>query len=177
MATVLENIERLAKSYSDARDLLSERVTSLTDEIELVKRQKLPGIKKSLEKVATLQLILKNALEAAPGAFVKPKTLIFHGIKVGYKKGKGKMDWEDDEQVLKLIKKFFPEQVEILINTKETPNKQALDGLDVKDLRKLGITVEETGDQVVIKAVAGDVEKLVNALLKDAVEDTTAEAV
>ncbi|MBI5561297.1 MAG: hypothetical protein HY894_00350, partial [Deltaproteobacteria bacterium] len=35
------------------------------------------------------------------------------------------------------------------------------------DLKKLGVTVEETGDAVVIKPVDGEVERVVNALLRD----------
>jgi hypothetical protein len=39
-------------------------------------------------------------------------------------------------------------------------------------LKKLGCTVRDTGDEVVIKPVDGDVDKIVRALLKDATEET-----
>lgn len=166
--SAVEHIEGLTRAYSELRDLLSERVSAFNDELDLIKRQKLPGIRKTLAKVAEAEQKLKAALEAHPEAFVKPKTLIFHGVKVGFKKGKGKMEWSDPDMVVQLIKKHFPEQVELLIRTKETPDKQALDGLDARDLRRLGVSVEETGDVVVIKPVASDVEKMVAALLKGA---------
>ena len=43
--------------------------------------------------------------------------------------------------------------------------------LEAGDLRKLGVTVEESGEQVVVKPVETALEKLVKALLKDAQED------
>lgn len=169
----LEEIERLTRTYGEARDLLAERINALNEEVELIKKQKLPGIRKTLAKVAEVELQLRHAIEESDGLFVKPKTIIFHGIKVGYQKGKGKLHWDDPDAVVSLIKKHFPDQADALIRTKESPEKKALDELDVKDLRKLGITVEETGDTVVIKPVVGEVEKLVNAFLKELINNNT----
>lgn len=166
-----EEIEKMTKVYSESRDLLAERVNALNEEVELLKKQKLPGIRKTLAKVAEAESNLRHAIEESGGLFVKPKTIIFHGIKVGFQKGKGKMSWEDPDVVVSLIKKHFPDQADILIRTKESPDKKALDDLDVKDLRKLGITVEETGDTVVIKPVVGEVEKMVDAFLKELVNN------
>ena len=36
------------------------------------------------------------------------------------------------------------------------------------ELKRIGVTVEETGDQIVIKPTDSEVDKLVNALLADA---------
>jgi hypothetical protein len=113
------------------------------------------------------KLILSNAIEESPDLFIKPRTIIFHGIKIGLEKGKGKIEWSDDDQVVRLIEKNFPEQVDILIQTKKKPLKKALANLSVQDLKKLGITVEDIGDIVVIRPVDSDVDKLVEALLKE----------
>lgn len=170
----LQEIERLTNEYADIRELLAERVNALEEEIEFLKRQKLPGIKNTLKKAAEAEARLRAAVEASPGCFVKPKTLVFHGVKVGFQKSKGSIEWDDDEMVIRLIRKHFPEQADILIRLKETPNKDALGEIPATDLKRLGVTVKDSGDKVVIKPVDGEVEKIVNALLKGATGEEAA---
>jgi tetratricopeptide (TPR) repeat protein len=167
----LADIEKQTKDYADARAVLAEAVRDLNDELELAKRQALAGIKRALHKAAKAEAELKAALEAEPELFEKPKTQIFHGVKVGYRKSSGKIEWEDDDQVVKLIKKYHEELADVLIKTTEKPIKKALQELDAAALKKLGVTVEDTGDVVVIKPVDSEVDKLVAALLKDAVDE------
>ena len=39
--------------------------------------------------------------------------------------------------------------------------------MSVSDLKKIGVTVIETGDEVFIKPTDSEIDKLINALLKD----------
>jgi len=173
MAT-LADIEKQTKTYADARDHLVDRVRALKEELEQIKSSKLPGIKKTLARVAEAEVSLRAALEESAALFVKPRTQIFNGVKVGYTKGKGKITWEDDDAVVRLINKHFPEQADVLTRTVTVPDKQALAGLTAAELKRLGVTVEETGDVVVIKPVDGEVEKTVAALLKGAADEAEA---
>jgi|CXWL01.1.fsa_nt_gi arsenate reductase-like glutaredoxin family protein len=166
----MELLERLCRTYDEMRGILSTKVDALEVEMDALKRAKLPGIKKALGRAAEAEATLRAAIAESPELFAKPRTVIFHGVKIGYQKGKGKLEWEDDAVLLAKIKKLMGSQVDQLINTKETPSKQGLNTLDVAELRRLGVTVEETGDVVVCKPVDSAVEKLVNALLKDAVD-------
>lgn len=163
----LQEIEKLTKDYADAREALAQRVQGLEDEINTLKRKALPFIRKSVEATAQRKAKLAVAIDESPELFMDPRTVTFHGIKVGLQKGKGKIEWVDDEQVVKLIRKHFPEQADLLIKTTDKPVKKALTQLTVAELKKLGIEVEETGDQVVIKSTDSEIDKLVNALLKD----------
>ncbi len=163
----MNEIERLTKDYAYAREALAQRVQGLEDEINTLKRKALPHIRKSVEAAAERRERLKSAIEVSHEFFIEPRTVTFHGIKVGLQKGKGKIEWDDDEQVVKLIRKHFPEQADVLIKTTDKPVKKALAQLTVSELKKLGIEVEETGDQVVIKSTDSEIDKLVNALLKD----------
>ena len=166
MATLGE-IERLTKDYADWREQLSNAVRALEDEIGAVKRKYMPSIKKKVAAVTERQANLKAVLEDSAGLFVKPRTLILHGVKVGFQKAKGKISWEDDDQVIRLIKKHFPEQADVLIKITEKPVKDALGQLSAAELKRIGITVSETGDVVVIKSTDSEIDKLVEALLKD----------
>ena len=60
------------------------------------------------------------------------------------------------------------------IRTTDAPDKKMLAELPVNELKKLGCTVADTGDVVVIKPTDSEIEKAVAALLKDAVEGEVA---
>jgi hypothetical protein len=171
----LSEIEALTKDFSDARNVLVERVQNLNDEIEAAKRRLLPGIKKAVAAVSQKRSVLHSAVEDSADLFVKPRTVVFHGIKVGFQKGKGAIEWDDDAQVVKLIRKHFPDQFDTLVKTTEKPVKGALENLSVQELKWLGVSVSETGDQVVIKATDSSVDKLVKALLKAEEAETVGE--
>ncbi|HOQ48172.1 MAG TPA: hypothetical protein PK157_22890, partial [Bryobacteraceae bacterium] len=83
---------------------------------------------------------------------------------------KGKLVWDDEQLVIRLIKKHFKDQADILIRTTEEPNKEALRQLPAEDLAKLGCSIEGAGDQAIVKRVAGEVEKLINKLIEKLVE-------
>lgn len=177
MAT-LGDIERLTKEYADARGNLAATVQRLEDQIEALKRQYLPGIKTQVAIAAAKRLDLKNAIEDSKSLFVRPRTIIVHGIKVGLQKGKGKIEFDKSEidRIVKLIEKHFPERADDLIETKKTPIKKALNRLTVQELKRLGIEVEDTDDAVVIKPTDSQVEKLVDKLLKEKDAEKSEEA-
>lgn len=164
----LKEIERLARAYATERRKLADSVSDLTTELAAAKRKQLPTIRRAVARVADQEAALRAALEAAPGLFAKPRTHTFDGIRVGFAKGKGGLSFEDGGRVVALIRKHFPEQFDVLVKVTETPLKGPLAQLEVRDLKRLGVAVTETGDQPVIKAVDGEVEKLVDALLKEA---------
>ncbi len=166
MAT-LNDMDRLAKNYADWRAKLCAQVTELELEIEQARRTHLPEIKRIVAGAAGAKAHLAAAVEETPEQFVKPRTVVMHGIKVGFQKGKGKIEFDDPEKVVKLIRKHYPEQFDLLVKTTEKPVKKALGALTAEDLKKLGITVESTGDVVIIEAADSEVDKLVAALLKE----------
>lgn len=165
------HIERKAKAYAEARTTMADIVSTLQAGIEALKREHLPALRRQVRRLAELESELKAQIEAAPDCFVKPKTVVLHGIKLGFEKGKGAILIEDEEAVVKLIKKRLPELVDQLIKTEETPLKGGLQQLTVQQLKSIGCQVQEAGDRVVIRAVDKDVDKLVTALLKGATED------
>jgi hypothetical protein len=173
----LGEIEQLTKEFSEARQQLADRVRGLEDEIQTIKRRRLTGIKNTVNIVIEKQSHLKAAVEESSALFVKPRTMVLHGIKIGFQKEKGKISWTDNDQVIKLIKKHLPEQADVLIKTTEKPVKDALLNLPTADLKKIGCTVSETGDQVVIKSTDSEIDKFVDTLLKEEGLDKSEEAV
>jgi hypothetical protein len=171
------DIESLARKFSDARYTLGSSLQILNDEIEDIKRRHLTALKHLVARAAERQAELSAAIDSNHDLFVKPRTVIFHGIKCGLRKGKGGVDWDDDDRVVGLIKKHFPKaQAELLIKTTEKPILDALEDLSAADLKAIGCTIEDTEDKIVIKATDSAVDKLVNALLKDAIDEAQTEA-
>jgi hypothetical protein len=173
----LGEIEKLTRDYAAARERLAERVRELEDEVEKVRRLRMLGIKQRLEAATQKHSELYAAIEGAPELFRQPRTLMIANIKVGFQKGKGEIKWDDDARVVELIRKHRPDEFDVLVKTTERPVKSALAMLAAGDLRRLGVTVVESGDQVVIRAADSEIDKLVSALLKEAQAEEAAEPV
>lgn len=163
----MNEIERLTREYAHARRILADRVQELEDKISALKKKVLPLIRASVEATAHRQAKLQAAIEESPRLFKRPRTVILHGIRVGFKKEKGKISWEDDAVVIKRIKKSFPEDWEVYIKVKESPIKDTLAQLSGEVLQKLGVKVTDDTDEVFIKATDSEIDKLVSALLKE----------
>lgn len=164
----LELIEKRAAAYAVAREHLANIVSAMNEGIETIKRDHMKRLKKAVSAAAEEHDALKALIESAPDCFIKPRTIVLYGIKLGYQKGKGKIEWDDADQVVRLIKRHFPEQADVLIATSERPAKEALAQLTAAELKKLGISVTDGGDAVFIKPADSAVDKMVDALLKDA---------
>lgn len=166
----LTEIESKAKKYAAARDSLAGIVSTLNQAIEALKRDALPSIKLAVARASEHHDALKGLINEAPELFVRPRTLTLHGVRVGYAKGKGGITWDDPDAVVAAIQKNLPEKEDALIRWTGKPLKEALNQLDVAELKRIGCRVVGTGDQIVIKPVDSEVDKLVDAFLKKATE-------
>jgi hypothetical protein len=172
----LETIDNLTRTYAKARNVLSERVQDLDSEIRKIHQSRRRGIKSALAAALDAKAKLEATVSANRYLFIKPKTVTIEGIRVGLMKQKGKIECEDEAQVIKLIRKVFPDQADVLIQNKESVVKSALGSLTTAELKKIGCTVKESGESVVIKPQDSDLDKLLEKLLDDTNEDTTDEA-
>ena len=184
MSTSSEAITALeyhAKQYAAARAILALRANALEKEVAAATQRKLPGIRTALAEAANHQAQLVAAIEQHPELFTRPRTMTLHGIKFGFAKGKGAVEWDVEDTVLvERIEKLFkdePELLQQLIKTTKKPSANALKELDAKVVAKLGVTVEATGDYVFVKAADSEVDALVKRLLKEGnVEEAAQEA-
>ncbi len=167
----LKEIEKGAKAFADARIILRGCVETLEDELLTAKKRYLPTIRKAVEAAKEREAALKAAIEQAPDLFQKPKTLTLFGIRIGFMKQKGKIEWDDDDLVIRLLKKCYPETWETYVKITQKPIRAALETLPASDLKKIGVEATDSGEAVVIKPVDSEVDKLVDALLKENHED------
>lgn len=163
----LKEIEGMAKAYAGARDSLGDRVRALEEEVAAARRKHLPGIKRAAEGAANNKAKLEALVEDSPSLFKRPRTLVIHGIRVGFKKGRGEVQFDDKTRVVALIRRHLPEKFEDLVKVVETPLKAALMRLSTAELGRIGARLEETGDQVVVNPADSEIDKLVDALLAE----------
>lgn len=163
----MTEIESKTKVCSDSIKVLQTLIFNLEQELDAIKSRHRSDVMAAVERYRAAYANLNSSIEAKPELFVKPRTFVFHNIKIGMQKPVGKLVFEDEEKVVALIKKHFDAQFNVLVSTRHTLNKDALGRLAADDLKKIGGTVKDTTDQVVIKPMAGDVEKMVAALIAD----------
>jgi DNA-binding transcriptional MocR family regulator len=167
----LSLVEKLAEIYAKKRAVLKGIVAKIQLEIAQANSRHSVALRKAATETRDARAALEEAIEAAKPEFVKPKTRTFHGIVVGFRKLIGKLTWSDADAVVKLIKKHFADKTDLLIKTTETPAKETLEKLPAEDLKKLGVSVGQDSDVVVIKAGTDPIDKLVEALLKDKADE------
>lgn len=160
----LERIERLCTAFDQSCITLDGMITELEADLEIVRSKHLRQLKRQATDVARLEAELRTSVEMAPDLFVKPRTLTIAGIKVGFTNSKGKLEWDDEDMVVAAILKHWKEDADVLLQTSQSPRKEALRALPAGDLAKLGCRIDGAGDQVVVNRQAGDVEKLITKL-------------
>lgn len=174
MATMKE-IEPLAEKFNALREALAGTLMAHDEERRALIKKYLPRIKRLVGEARAAREALSQAITESPALFEKPRTRTMHGVKLGFQKSKGKIEWDDEASVIKRIRAQLPEeQVELLIRKKEAVHKPSVYDLAAGDLKRLGIRIVGDGDEVVIKDAAGDLDDLIEALLKDDTEEVAA---
>jgi len=169
MATLAE-IEDKARHYHVCLSALDQRVNELEAEIADCKRNHLPEIRRLIGVVQEHRAALLDAVHASPEVFAKPKSRVFHRIKVGWRKAGGKVVVADEAKVVAAIKRLFPRRTGDLINVTERVDKKAVAELPGAELKKLGVQLTEDVDEAFVKPVDGEIEKLAAALVNKRAE-------
>lgn len=165
----MDEIEALARGYAKARDALEDTA----DEIKELQRKavasRMRGLRNRIAEAAAAEDALRAAIEARPDLFVRPRTVAVDGVKFGYRKQAGAIDLGDEAKAIERLRKLFPAREAATVNVKETLDKKALRKLPAADLARIGVTIGDPGDAVVIEVAPSDVDKLI-AFLSDALQ-------
>lgn len=164
--TLLE-LDRSAAAFATAHQEFVGLANELDADIAHLRQRYAARIRRATGKVAETHSELNAGIVNSPHLFERPKTIVLHGVKVGFQKGKGGIVFGDPDTVVRLIEKHFPDEAEGLLHIKKCPNKEALEKRTVAELKKVGCEVTAAGDRVVIKPLDGEVKKLVSGLLKE----------
>ena len=174
ITTTLDDVNERARVLSEARGHLGHLMQALNAGIEALKADAMGDIRAAIDIATDAWGELEDVIEANPQLFVRPRTVAAHGIVFGIQKGKGSIDIPDPERTVVLIKRQLPEYADKLIATKEVPVKKAIERLTAGELKRIGVSVVDAEDQVVIRSAPSDVDKLVKALIRAQLEDDAA---
>ena len=163
----MEDIEGLTERFALARDDLRHELETLEAAVKRLKESRLKPLRELVSGATNAHDELNAAIDDSKALFVKPKSRVLHGIKVGYQKSKGSLSFVSDALVVALIRKHFGDRQALLIKVTESPVKAALEKLPAADLKKIGVTVVPGIDRVLIKPADSEIDKLVDALLAD----------
>ena len=134
MTASLHGVQRAAERYADARSRLKGRMESLQRTVDDATRAVLPAIQEAAAAAEDARAALETEIAHAPDAFVKPKTRTCSGIKVGFRAGRERVEWDDDKSLVSRIRSLFPAQFEGLVKTTEKPVSAALAALSAEQL-------------------------------------------
>ena len=166
--TTLADIETKAEAYAAARAALADRVAVLQAEIDALTRRELPAIREAMAQAQAAHADLRFAVESAPELFIRPRTRVLHGLRVGWMTGKGRVEIDDEADTIARIRRLLPEeQAELLIRVRESVDRNAVADLTAADLKRLRIRVVPGSEQVVIKPQDSALEKLIKGLLPE----------
>lgn len=159
-------IERAAQAYSDSIDDLKSQMNLLEEAITEEKRLAMPLIRQCVRKARKKEKELQSLVKGSSDLFQKPKTRVFHGIKVGFRLVAMKLKYPADDKLVAKIRSELPDEADTLIVTKDAPVKDAIQNLGVKVLRRLGILVQNPFNEVVVKHQTGDMLKMADAMME-----------
>jgi hypothetical protein len=165
VSITLADIERACKAYSDESTKLNDLVSALDADLAKVKQDHIAGIKRQATVVARREAELAQHRDDAPDLFVKPRTVIMHGVKVGYTTSIGRIDYDDEAAVIRQIRAKLADRADELIRSEESLIKDALKRLTPAELARIGCRIDGAGNIGILKLVGGDIEKLIDKLI------------
>lgn len=162
-------IDQLCVALRAARDTLRALAGRANEDIETIKREHLPGLRLALAAAGDAEIELRDAVQASdPALWRRTRSRILHGIKIGWQKQRGKVDFADEAKTIERMRQLLPkDQVALLIRVREAVHKPAVYDLTAADLRRLGITVADDCDQVVVKDIESELDRALEALLDE----------
>lgn len=164
--TPLDHIGTLAEAHHDAHKELTEIVTELEAHLESVRKQFIKDLNRAVIKARTTRANLEAAIEAAPPhVFLKPRTLLIHGVQVGLEKGKDSLSVADEANAIAIIERDMPALAGTAIKTEKKLVAAMIKGFNTEALNHIGAKIIPGVDAVVIKEATSPVEKTVKALL------------
>lgn len=163
----MEAIEHCARELAQARRALEADVRNAEEALGEVRAKWGDVLKAQAHRVAELQDELIGYVEQCPDLFEKPQSQEFDGVKVGWRKSKGRLELPETEKLLKKIGEVLTRsQKEAVVKVKVTILKGQLARLSGEILKKLGINITGAGPEPFVSFPKSDIAGQVDWWLK-----------
>jgi len=161
----LQEIQTKIREYSQINNALLDVQREMESEYAKIKKQYTPVLIQKATKLKNLRQEILELIDINRHLFDRPKTQSLYGITFGLRKKKGTL--KVAKNTVDLIKKHFKDDWQQFIQVKESVMKSALNRLDARTLRKIGVTVENDTEVPLVKSDFDKIEKFIDALLKE----------
>jgi|GEM_PF-4800158 len=163
----MDLIETGAKALADARLRLAKEILRAEAKLLAVREDFERPLKEAATAVLTQQAELLSLVDRAPALFKRPQSIEFHGVRVGWRKGKGRLELPETETLIKrIVDQLTQSQRKTVLKVKTTVLKGGLAKLSGEILKKLGINVTAAGSEAFVSFPKSDAEKHVDWWLK-----------
>lgn len=161
----LSKIEAACKRATEAAEALSGAITDLRAAIEPSIARALPGIRDALVQFRASRKAVADLVQEHRDLFEKPRTRIYHGVKVGLQALPGQLMLENQgDALIARIDRALPDAAKLLAPTSREVSITALKLLSDADLARIG-GVKVSGETKVVVTLPLDPEPAVHALL------------
>lgn len=161
-----KKIETHAKRYQALLAKLNNTSATIRRKISEATAAHLADLKSTMDEMTGLEKQIKEHLIRNKDLFEKPRTRVIHGLKLGFRKGKGKLIVNDEQKLIERLEKEYDDNVGVLVRTSKKIVKAGIEKLDAKELKRLGVTMQDADDQVVFDVVEDSMDDLINFLLE-----------
>ena len=170
----LDKIEDQSREYAAANAATLRLADDLKAAIAAVCATHVGKIKTAAQAAAVERETLMALLAEAADLFAPPRrSLTVDGVRVGWKKERGKVVITDEAAVVQRIRERLPEdQAELLIRRTERVHKPGVYDLSAADLKRLGIQIEADADAPFIKDIEVPIDKLIAGLMDEYAEQS-----
>lgn len=168
MTISFSDIEAAAVQLASARKRIAEAVGALNAEIESARARHHAGVRAAALAGADAFDRLSAHIQARPDLFENPRTVVVDGIKIGLQKGKGSIEFDDEDKAVARIRRQLPDQAENLIGCRYYVVKSAVARLPAADIKRIGGQIVGAEDQVLIKPLDTETDRLIAAAIKAA---------
>lgn len=162
----MADLESTCRAIAQTNTDLAVKLADFQEELNALRRKHAPGVKAAQRQANTLWATLRTEVARMPASeFAKPRTRIFHGIKVGLQLSKKQLQLKhDDEETIRLLVEHFPQRVQELTTTTTALIRDALKSLQDAELALIGGSWRKQTDQVVATPVIDELKRLADAL-------------
>lgn len=166
-AVDLHAIEAAAVMLAGQRRALEAELQAADEKLARVREAAAGRLRKAAQDTQAAEKRLLRLVEAAPQLFTRPQSMEFDGVKVGWRKGKGRLELPDTEKLVQRAEDLLtPAQRKAVLKVKTTVLKGGLAKLSGDLLKKLGVTLTAAGPEPFVTYPKSPVEKMVDWWLK-----------
>lgn len=160
-----DEINQLAKEYSESRKKVADKIRQMNDDIEKVKNKFMHHIRNFAQQSNEKLMEFQTAIKENPQAFESKKLREDYGLKYGYSSTQDKVVIKDVEQTISLIKANLGAKAPVLIKTTESIVNKAVQNLTADERERIGVTIESGQAYVYVKPTDKEMDDLINSVI------------